>query len=69
MSAGRALALAAQKPFIGINHLEGHALTVRLTEAVGFPYLLLLVSGGHCQLLGVRGLGQYDELGDRKSVV
>lgn len=63
LTAGRALALAAQKPFIGINHLEGHALTVRLTEAVGFPYLLLLVSGGHCQLLGVRGLGQYDELG------
>lgn len=63
LTTGRALALAAGKPFIGINHLEGHALTVRLTEAVGFPYLLLLVSGGHCQLLGVRGLGRYDELG------
>lgn len=63
LTMGRALALATDKPFIGINHLEGHALTVRLTEGVAFPYLLLLVSGGHCQLLGVTGLGQYDELG------
>ena len=63
LTTGRALALAAGKPFIGINHLEGHALTVRLTEAVGFPYLLLLVSGGHCQLLGVDGLGRYEEMG------
>lgn len=63
LTTGRALALAAGKPFIGINHLEGHALTVRLTQAVGFPYLLLLVSGGHCQLLGVDGLGRYGEMG------
>ena len=47
------------KPFIGINHLEGHALSARLTEAVDFPYLLLLVSGGHCQLLAVNGLDDY----------
>lgn len=63
LTTGRALALAVNKPFIGINHLEGHALTVRLTQAVGFPYLLLLVSGGHCQLLGVDGLGRYHEMG------
>ncbi len=63
LTMGKALALAANKPFIGINHLEGHALTVRMTQAVAFPYLLLLVSGGHCQLLGVTGLGQYQELG------
>ena len=59
LTTGKALALAAQKPFIGVNHLEGHALSARLTEPVGFPYLLLLVSGGHCQLLAVTGLGDY----------
>ena len=63
LTTGKALALAAQKRFIGINHLEGHALTARMTQGVEFPYLLLLVSGGHCQLLGVTGLGQYQELG------
>ena len=63
LTTGKALALAAGKPFLGINHLEGHALTVRMTQGVAFPYLLLLVSGGHCQLLGVTGLGQYQELG------
>ncbi len=51
----KALAFAHDKPFLAINHLEGHALSVRLTEDVAFPYLLLLVSGGHCQLLTVRG--------------
>ena len=51
----KALAYAHDKPFLAINHLEGHALSVRLTEDVAFPYLLLLVSGGHCQLLTVRG--------------
>jgi len=50
--AGKGLALASGKPLIAVNHLEGHALSPRLTEAgLGFPYLLLLVSGGHCQLL------------------
>jgi N6-L-threonylcarbamoyladenine synthase len=63
LTTGKALALAAQKPFIGVNHLEGHALSARLTEAVDFPYLLLLVSGGHCQLLAVNGLDDYTLLG------
>lgn len=60
---GKALAAAANKPFIAVNHLEGHALTVRLTHEVAFPYFLLLVSGGHCQMLIVRGVGQYERLG------
>ncbi len=51
-----------QKPFIAINHLEGHALTARLTENLEFPYLLLLVSGGHCQFLLARGIGDYVQL-------
>jgi len=59
----KALAFAHDKPFLAVNHLEGHALTVRLTEQVDFPYLLLLVSGGHCQLLTVRGPGAYTQLG------
>jgi len=60
---GKALAFAHDKPFLAINHLEGHALSVRLTEDVAFPYLLLLVSGGHCQLLTVRGPGRFERLG------
>ena len=57
---GKALAMAADKPLIGVNHLEGHALSPRLADpALGFPYLLLLVSGGHCQLLAVEGVGRY----------
>ena len=59
----KALAFAHDKPFLAINHLEGHALSVRLTEEVAFPYLLLLVSGGHCQLLTVRGPGDFTRLG------
>jgi N6-L-threonylcarbamoyladenine synthase len=59
----KALAFAHDKPFLAINHLEGHALSVRLTEDVDFPYLLLLVSGGHCQLLVVRGPGDFTRLG------
>jgi N6-L-threonylcarbamoyladenine synthase len=59
----KALAFAHEKPFLAINHLEGHALSVRLTEPVDFPYLLLLVSGGHCQLLTVRGAGDFTRLG------
>jgi N6-L-threonylcarbamoyladenine synthase len=59
----KALAMAADKPLIAVNHLEGHALSPRLTDpSLDFPYLLLLVSGGHCQLLRVRGVGQYDRL-------
>ncbi|HEU5046569.1 MAG TPA: tRNA (adenosine(37)-N6)-threonylcarbamoyltransferase complex transferase subunit TsaD [Rickettsiales bacterium] len=61
--AGKAFASALNKPFIAVNHLEGHALTARLTDAVEFPYLLLLVSGGHCQVLVVKGVGQYEKLG------
>jgi N6-L-threonylcarbamoyladenine synthase len=58
--AGKGLALAAGKPLIAVNHLEGHALSPRLADCgLGFPYLLLLVSGGHCQLLEVRGVGDY----------
>ncbi|MBF0326308.1 MAG: tRNA (adenosine(37)-N6)-threonylcarbamoyltransferase complex transferase subunit TsaD [Alphaproteobacteria bacterium] len=61
--AGKAIALAAGKPFLAVNHLEGHALTARLTHDVAFPYLLLLASGGHCQLLAVLGVGHYRRLG------
>ncbi len=59
----KAIALAAGKPLIAVNHLEGHALTARLTDDVPFPYLLLLVSGGHCQILWVEGVGRYRRLG------
>ncbi|MBI3513608.1 MAG: tRNA (adenosine(37)-N6)-threonylcarbamoyltransferase complex transferase subunit TsaD [Proteobacteria bacterium] len=59
----KALALAHDRPFVAVNHLEGHALTCRLTDAVEFPFLLLLVSGGHCQLLAVEGVGRYTRLG------
>ena len=60
---GKALALAAGKPFIAVNHLEAHALTVGLTEGLKPPYLVLLVSGGHTQTLLVKGVGQYERLG------
>jgi len=61
--AGKGLALAAGKPLIAVNHLEGHALSPRLADPdLEFPYLLLLVSGGHCQLLEVRGVGDYHRL-------
>ncbi len=59
----KGLAMALGKPLIAVNHLEGHALSPRLTEDCPFPYLLLLVSGGHSQLLAVTGLGQYERLG------
>ena len=64
----KAIAAVWDLPFIGVNHLEGHALTVRLTgdetgKKIEFPYLLLLVSGGHCQLLVVEGSGRYKRLG------
>lgn len=60
---GKALAWARDLPFLPINHLEGHALTARLTNDVPFPFLLLLVSGGHALILGVDGVGQYERLG------
>ncbi len=64
----KAIAAVHNLPFIGVNHLEGHALTVRLTgdrdnKEISFPYLLLLVSGGHCQLLIVKAAGSYKRLG------
>jgi N6-L-threonylcarbamoyladenine synthase len=59
MMTAKAIALVHDLPLIAVNHLEGHALTARLTDDVAFPYLLLLVSGGHCQLLDVAGPGQY----------
>ena len=59
----KAIALCHGLPFIAVNHLEGHALTVRLSHDVVFPYLLLLTSGGHCQILIVRGVGDYEKLG------
>jgi N6-L-threonylcarbamoyladenine synthase len=55
----KSLAFARQKPFLAINHLEGHALTARFSNRVDYPYLLLLVSGGHTQLIAVAGLGDY----------
>lgn len=63
LTTGKALAWAAQKPFLAINHLEAHALTARLTDNVEFPYIVLLMSGGHTQLVEVRGVGNYRRLG------
>jgi N6-L-threonylcarbamoyladenine synthase len=60
--AGKALALALGKPFLAINHLEAHALTAGLTDGVAPPYLMLLVSGGHTQLLFVEDVGRYRRL-------
>ncbi|MGE4322191.1 MAG: tRNA (adenosine(37)-N6)-threonylcarbamoyltransferase complex transferase subunit TsaD [Sphingobium sp.] len=60
---GKALSHAAGKPLVAVNHLEGHALSPRLADrTLAFPYLLLLVSGGHCQLLRVEGVGRYRRL-------
>lgn len=60
---GKAIARAAGKPLYAINHLEGHALTARLTDGLSFPYLMLLVSGGHTQLVLVRGVDEYERWG------
>ncbi|MEE6206448.1 MAG: tRNA (adenosine(37)-N6)-threonylcarbamoyltransferase complex transferase subunit TsaD [Alphaproteobacteria bacterium] len=59
----KALALALNKPFVAVNHLEAHALCARIANDVRFPYLLLLVSGGHCQILVVKDIGEYERLG------
>jgi len=59
----KAIAMAHNLPFVAVNHLEGHALTARLTNNVQFPYLLMLASGGHTQLLAVQGVGQFTRLG------
>ena len=63
LSFGKAFSLALDKPFIAINHLEGHALSPRLNSKLDYPYLLLLISGGHSQFLNVQGLGKYKRLG------
>ena len=63
LMSAKGLAMALDIPLIAVNHLEGHALSPRLSEDVSFPYLLLLVSGGHTQLLSVQGLGNYTRLG------
>jgi len=63
LTTAKAIALVTRRPFIAVNHLEAHALTARLTDDLAFPYLLLLVSGGHTQLLAVRGVGDYLKLG------
>ena len=63
MMTAKAIALVHDLPLVAVNHLEGHALTARLTDGVPFPYLLLLVSGGHCQLLAVKGPGVYRRYG------
>ncbi len=63
LTSAKALALAAGKPLVAVNHLEAHALTARLAEGCAFPFLLLLISGGHCQLLGVEGVGRFRRYG------
>ena len=63
LSFGKAFASALNKPFIAINHLEGHALSPKLNSKLNYPYLLLLISGGHSQFLNVQGLGKYKRLG------
>jgi N6-L-threonylcarbamoyladenine synthase len=63
LTTAKAIALAHDKPLMAVNHLEGHALTARLTDGTPFPYCLFLASGGHTQILGVRGVGNYVRLG------
>ena len=63
LSAGKAIALARGLPLVAVNHLEGHAVSVRLTQSAPYPFLLLLVSGGHCQLLAADGIGACTRLG------
>ena len=65
LTTAKAIALVAQhKPLIAVNHLEAHALTARLTDGVDFPYCLFLASGGHTQIVAVRGVGDYVLLGN-----
>ena len=63
LSFGKAFATSINKPFIAVNHLEGHALSPKLNSELNYPYLLLLISGGHSQFLNVQGLGKYKRLG------
>jgi N6-L-threonylcarbamoyladenine synthase len=63
LTTGKAIALVNAKPLLAINHLEAHALTARLTDGTPFPYCLFLASGGHTQIVAVRGVGDYVRLG------
>ena len=63
LTTAKAIAAALGKPLVAVNHLEAHALTARLTNGVAFPYLMLLVSGGHSQFVLVRGIGEYERWG------
>ena len=63
LSFGKAIAFTLNKPFIAVNHLEGHALSPKLNSKLDYPYLLLLISGGHTQFLSVEKLGKYKRLG------
>ncbi|WP_336970145.1 tRNA (adenosine(37)-N6)-threonylcarbamoyltransferase complex transferase subunit TsaD [Brevundimonas aurantiaca] len=63
LSFGKAAALARGLPLVAVNHLEGHAVSARLGQEVAYPFLLLLVSGGHCQILEVRGVGDMSRIG------
>src|SRR5436190_17151511 len=63
LSFGKAIALARALPLVAVNHLEGHAVSARLEARVDYPFLLLLVSGGHCQLLNVDGIGACTRMG------
>jgi len=63
LSFGKGMASSLNKPFIAVNHLEGHALSPKLNSELNYPYLLLLISGGHTQFLSVKGLGNYKRLG------
>ena len=63
LSFGKTMALSLDKPFIAVNHLEGHALSPKFNSKLNYPYLLLLISGGHTQFLSVKNLGNYKRLG------
>ena len=63
LSFGKTMALSLDRPFIAVNHLEGHALSPKLNSKLNYPYLLLLISGGHTQFLSVKNLGNYKRLG------
>ena len=63
LNAGKAIAASLKKPFVAVNHLEGHALSPKINKKIEFPYLLLLISGGHTQFLEVKGVNQYKRLG------
>ena len=63
LSIGKVIAAALNKPLVAVNHLEGHALSPKITKKINFPYLLLLISGGHTQFLEVRGVNNYNRLG------